>query len=576
MTLRLDKKARARLIAAIVGLTGLLDVASSVISIGRLESLLQVLPPAVTLGSRALTLLAGFFLISVAYNLAKRKKVAWLVAIMLLSITTVTNLLTDLNIEETAIALALIGALWYTRRDFTVRSDPRALERLLFEAPYAILFFTLYSILGFYVIHNELQPNFELASVATEILNLATLQGAKLYTPLTIRAQWFLESITLISGISILYLANSITHYMLQPRPETQHHREVASQIIHTFGSNSLAYFTLSKDKTYFLNPNETSLIAYVLKNRVALAVGDPIGPPEETQPTIKAFRKLCEENDWVPAFHRVGENTLPSYIEEGFKTLKVGEEALVDIQTFDTKGSAKSDLREAMNRSKREGWQFLFFDHTIDDQNLIARMQEISDEWLQGKFGGEYGFTMGSTPLDGSDETLVSVAADSKGKAQAFLTLAPMYGIKGWVGDNLRRSKDAPPGISDYLVVSTIFKLRERGDTVLSLGLAPLANVTETPTGRLSPERILELIYERVNSVYRFKSLHEFKKKFDPRWENRYLTYPNSPSLPRIIYAFLGVHTPNFSIAELEKLIRKPFNELKKDLTQFEPSRQP
>jgi phosphatidylglycerol lysyltransferase len=329
---------------------------------------------------------------------------------------------------------------------------------------------------------------------------------------------------------------------------------EAAAKIIRAYGSSSLAYFALGRDKSYFLNEYETAVVAYSLRNGVALAVGDPIGPPEDHGPMVKSFRGFCKEEGWLPAFHSVHETSLALYAKAGFKTLKIGEEALIDVQAFDVKGRAKSDLREAVNRGRRNGWQLLFFDRPIEDESLKTQITAISEEWLTHKFGGEFGFTMSGTPLSGSNETLVTAAVDTGGHVMAFMTLAPMYGVRGWAGDFLRGSRDSPPGVIDYLVVSTIFRLRERGDQILSLGLAPLANETSDGADKLfSSERVLALIYNRFNIVYHFKSLYRFKRKFGPRWENRYLAYPSPSSLPRVIYAFLSLHTPHFRIVEVE-----------------------
>ena len=138
-------------------------------------------------------------------------------------------------------------------------------------------------------------------------------------------------------------------------------------------------------------------------------------------------------------------------------------------------------------------------------------------------------------------------------------MTWAPMYGARGWVGDLVRRSKGAPRGVIDYLIVSTIFKLRERGDKVLSLGMASLTNV-EAPDPEVSAflDRIFDLVYERFKTVYHFKSLYHFKKKYEPVWESRYLMYPNPEALPLIIYAFLNAHLPNFSVSEIAKIVRR------------------
>ncbi len=72
------------------------------------------------------------------------------------------------------------------------------------------------------------------------------------------------------------------------------------------------------------------------------------------------------------------------------------------------------------------------------------------------------------------------------------------------------------------------------------SLANAPLANVGE-PRGGL--EKGVALLFENLNSFYGYKNLFQFKKKFAPRWEGRYLVYPRGAELPRVAYALTGVH---------------------------------
>ena len=115
-----------------VGLAGVLNVASAVYTSSRLEWLIQLMPLEILLGSRSLTLVTGFFLISVALNLAKRKRIAWLITTLLLLISTFSQILQGLNVEETLVTLIILGVLWRFRSDFTVRSDPKSMQRLIF------------------------------------------------------------------------------------------------------------------------------------------------------------------------------------------------------------------------------------------------------------------------------------------------------------------------------------------------------------------------------------------------------------------------------------------------------------
>jgi phosphatidylglycerol lysyltransferase len=50
-------------------------------------------------------------------------------------------------------------------------------------------------------------------------------------------------------------------------------------------------------------------------------------------------------------------------------------------------------------------------------------------------------------------------------------------------------------------------------------------------------------LLFERLNAFYGYKNLFQFKKKFDPRWESRYLVYPSGADLPAIAYSMAAVN---------------------------------
>jgi len=543
-----------------VALMGFLNVTSSAFFPlpARLHLLRQMLPMEILLGSRSLNLVAGFFLIALAWNLAERKRIAWLLTAWLMLISALSHVLKGLDVAEAVVALVLLVLLWALRRDFSVRSDPGVIQSLLFATPYVLILFFGYTLLGFYLLRYQFQPQFDLGAVIQDTLNLATFQGGQIYQAHTRQARYFTSSIPLMAGAGALYLVYSLMRPVLRPTPVTRRDRSVAAQIIRLYGSSSIAYFALGHDKNYFFNDDGGCIVPYTLVRDVALAASDPIGPNEDIGPTIDAFRALCDENDWTPAFYQVHETNLPLYRDADLDVLKIGEEALLDLRTFHTRGQARKDLRTATNRAGREGWQFLFFDRPVADEALVAQLQAISETWIADKFGGEMGFTMGGTPITGGHETLMSAVTDAQGQLLAFVTWAPMYAARGWVVDFMRRASDAPNGAMEYAITETLNRLQARGDQVVSLGLAPLANAeADASEAILSLEKGIELIYNRFNTAYGWKSLHDFKKKFDPRWESRYLIYPGLAVLPRVAYALVNAQMPNFSLNDMAKLVR-------------------
>src|SRR4029453_6519860 len=105
---------------------------------------------------------------------------------------------------------------------------------------------------------------------------------------------------------------------------------------------------------------------------------------------------------------------------------------------------------------------------------------------------------------------------------------------------DLMRKRSGAVSGTMDLLLARSLDCLRDEGLAEASLANPPLANVGG-PRGL--PEHAAALLFEKMNGVYGYKTLFQFKKKFAPRWEGRYLVYPRGIDLPRVAYAMSTVH---------------------------------
>src|SRR5512139_426382 len=169
-----------------------------------------------------------------------------------------------------------------------------------------------------------------------------------------------------------------------------------------------------------------------------------------------------------------------------------------------------------------------------VDEQ-----VEEISEAWLAEKRLGEMGFSLGRFSLESLDGAFVFLCLEGE-RVIAFTTWRPYRGGRAALLDLMRKRREAPSGTMDLLIARSLEELREAGFEEASLANAPLANVGE-PRGGL--EKGVALLFEHLNAFYGYKSLFQFKKKFAPRWEGRYLVYPRGADLPRVVYALASVH---------------------------------
>jgi phosphatidylglycerol lysyltransferase len=98
-----------------------------------------------------------------------------------------------------------------------------------------------------------------------------------------------------------------------------------------------------------------------------------------------------------------------------------------------------------------------------------------------------------------------------------------------------MRFSSVAPRGVMEYVFVQLMLWARDEGYRTFDLGMAPLSGFERRA---LAPawHRLGELVYRHGEHFYHFRGLRQYKEKFDPVWEPRYLAAPGGLAIPRIL----------------------------------------
>ncbi|WP_414172454.1 phosphatidylglycerol lysyltransferase domain-containing protein [Clavibacter tessellarius] len=69
--------------------------------------------------------------------------------------------------------------------------------------------------------------------------------------------------------------------------------------------------------------------------------------------------------------------------------------------------------------------------------------------------------------------------------------------------------------------------------------------------------ERILEFLADSLEPVYGFRSLLEFKRKFQPELVPLIMAYPDATALPTIGLALTRAYLPSTSVRDLTRVLR-------------------
>ena len=521
---------------ALVGIVNLLSAVTPNLP-KRTELLEQFIPFQIRASSHFLAAITGFILLTLAANLLRRKRVAWLLTVGLLIVSITLHLLKGLDYEESLLAVVLLVQLILMRSLFTAQSDRPSIAQGIRVLIVALLFTLAYGTVGFFLLDKQYSVNFNLLEALQQTLAMFFTFDNSGLEPTTKYGRFFADSIYFVGATTLTYaLFMLLRPVLLRTTFETE--RQQATEIVEQYGKSSLARFTLFNDKFYYFSDTGKSVIAYVPKGRGAVALGDPIGPEEDRKNAIKGFQEFCTQNDWYPSFYQTLPSDLELYKSLGFKVIQIGEEAIVDLKSFTVEGKAGKNLRTAINRFTKLNHQVKFYQPPISNE-LLQKLKVVSDEWLKMMQGSEKRFSVGWFDEDYLRDCEIAVVETADGEISAFANIIPEYQLNEITIDLMRRKIEVEHGTMDFLFISMFKYFKDKGCDGFNLGLSALSGVGENQEAP-KLEKGLHYLYEHLNRFYNFQGLHGFKEKFKPRWEPRYLVYPNLTSLPDVIVALV------------------------------------
>jgi phosphatidylglycerol lysyltransferase len=528
-------------LALVAVLLGALNVLTAVVGtrIVHVERLAAWLPFEVTHGSRALILLAGLALMYLGRAIARRKRLAWVLATGLAAGSAILYLADHGSVVRATLSAAFAAELWRQRHRFHARTDPMRLRHAILATPALAIAVSLYGLAG---LREFGHPAPRLADALRATWRIAGFQDPPIVATTRSTMAW---------AWSLRFLLVASSGYVLMAAFAPVAWREYRSRIegfkvaglAWQYGEDSLSYFAKQADKRHF-TADGRAFIGFRVRNRVAVAAGDPVGEPDAIPELVARFVDHCRVNDWVPVFYEASSRYLEAYRGCGLRWFKVGEEAVLDLPTWSMSGGAVAKVRQFVNKIRREAPDLRVSEYRrrVPNPDLDDQLEDISSEWLAGKKGGEMGFNLAVFSVDQLGDKRTFIARRADGTVEAFVTWLPYRAGRAAVLDAMRYRQTAPPGVMDLLIAESALAFKQEGLEALSLAVAPLANADEG-TAASPYDRAVRLIFEHFSQVYGYRSLFQFKKKFAPRWEPRHLVFPRPDLLPRIAYAVVGVH---------------------------------
>jgi phosphatidylglycerol lysyltransferase len=482
----------------------------------RLHWLEDFLPLPVMEVSHFIGSLAGVGLLLLARGLQRRLDAAYILSAILLAAGSLLSLLKGGDYEEALLLALMLMALLPCHRHFYRRTS-------LLNEPFTIDWVMMIALI---VIGSGWLGIFAYKHVAfsQELWWRFALRGD---------APRFLRAAV---GATVVLLLFAVTKLLRPATPEPALpgpvELEKAERVVAS-ARETTANLALLGDKDLLFNESETAFIMYAIEGRSWVALGDPVGPKPEQRELVWRFREMCELHGGWPVFYEVGPDTLPLYLDLGLTAIKVGEAARVPLAEFSLTGSSRQGLRYILRRLAKDGCTFEITPASAVPA-LLPELKTISDTWLAAKHTREKGFSLGFFDPGYLSRFPVALVR-REGRIVAFANLWTREDREELSLDLVRFLDQALPGTMDYLFVNLILWAKEEGYTWFSLGMAPLAGLENRAFAPLW-QRVGAMVFRHGEHFYNFQGLREYKDKFSPIWEPRYLASPGGIILPRVL----------------------------------------
>ena len=482
---------------------------------GRMIMLIKFLPlPAIEV-SHFLGSLIGVMLLILARSLQKRISTAYYLAITFLLAGILFSILKGFDYEEAIILTITLLAMLPCREAFYRKGSflSGSFSPAWIMSITAVIAFSVW--LGFLThrhvdYSNQLWWRFELDADAPRFLRVTTAV--------------------------VIFMLLFFFSRLLTVKAHISSAGDIALEKIESVVKSSpktYAWLALTGDKKFLCSDAQNAFIMYAVQGRSWFALGDPVGPKDQWQELIWNFTELCDQYNGWPAFYQVEKENLDLYLELGLTFLKLGEEARVNLENFSLEGASRKSLRYSHNKAIKQNCSFSIVPQQ-DVGLVLDEIKTVSDSWLKQKNVREKRFSVGYfNPAYISATPLVLIRQNEK--IIGFANVLPGADKQELSVDLMRFVPTGPEDIMDYLFIELMLWGRQNGYQWFNLGMAPLSGIDNRALAPLW-SHAGAFIFKYGEYFYNFQGLHEYKDKFDPQWQPKYLACHKGLMLPRIL----------------------------------------
>lgn len=473
---------------------------------------------------RSVYFFIGVFMFAFSRGIRHRLKSAWWAMLVLFAFGAFVFIPNNLNVRSIVLYLAFVALLYFSRDYFDRERIPYQKHNFLVWATVLLGAPLVVSVVSFVLRNGIYHDKHFLQTVGHFVME---------YHDLVL--------VYIIFALTTSFLIGIFVSKRIVPEATSQEDRTLFFELAETYGGTEFTHLGYLDDKNIFFNEKRTVAFLYRPYRSHILVLGDPIGKREDFEDALDEFENYVTEYNMALTFYEVSNKYLELYALEGYSFMKIGEEAVMDLENFTLVGKKYAYFRNIYNRM-----QAGMYDFKIESPEyrefFFQELNEVSELWLNKK--KEKKFSVGYFDRDYLNQSLIATV-HVDGLLEGFASLRPFYDKETLAVDLMRIRPHGANAVMDAIFLGVILWAKENGYKKFSLGMAPFANVGHKKYSKRK-EKLLRYAFEFGNQIYGFKGLRKYKEKYRPQWENRYIVFRGEGRLPLVLLALAKtINTP-------------------------------
>ncbi|HEY5241460.1 MAG TPA: phosphatidylglycerol lysyltransferase domain-containing protein [Polyangiaceae bacterium] len=206
----------------------------------------------------------------------------------------------------------------------------------------------------------------------------------------------------------------------------------------------------------------------------------------------------------------------------DGLSRMLIGQQPVFHPREWLRGLSGRRRLREQLRRARAKGLvvRVVAPAELAERSSLRLEVERLAGDWLRARHIEPMGFLV-ALELFQSRSRHRYLVAELGGRAVGFLSAVPIGQRRAWLVEDVVRSRSAPNGTTETLLVALMREVEE--SEYVTLGLTPLAGAVAWPL------RVARWI---SRPLFDFQGLRAFRERLHPHaWQPVWLVYPSSGS---------------------------------------------